>query len=58
MTRFVIEYAIVGNFTLGRYTHFYRFAGGRSRRKLEGIAKRMNDNGEAICRVLLVRRRQ
>lgn len=58
MTRFITEYAIVGNFTNVRYTRFHRFAGGRSRRKLELIAKRMNESGEATCRVLLVRRRQ
>lgn len=58
MTRFITEYAIAGHWHRRRPTHFFQFAGGRSRRKLEWIAKRMNDSGEADCRVLLVRRRR
>lgn len=54
-----IEYAIVGHYPGGLFRQpkpFIRFAGGRSRRKLEIIAQRMNKNGEVICRVRLVKK--
>jgi hypothetical protein len=56
--RFIDEYAIVGHYAGWRRTHSFRFAGGRSRQKMERIAQRMNESGAATCRVLLVRRRR
>lgn len=56
----IFEYAIIGHYPgpwLGRTKPFVRFAGGRSRRKLERIAKRMNESGEAFCRVSLTKRK-
>lgn len=54
----VIEYAIIGHYRRWgrRPESFVRFAGGRSRRKLQLLAQRMNENGHARCRVILMKR--
>lgn len=54
----LIDWAIFGHETGFRRRRFVRFAGGRSRRKLEWIALRMNRSGEyqvTVCRIRVVR---